>query len=127
MCKSTTQGSSSPVSEDLQFVFPACMPGTGSKKVSIKLFDKKRLVGDVAASGESVKNTLQAFLDALKTTAGLPVSAKQILETFSFEVQYFADAPSNAERLAFGMMDFPVYLETTEAPNAISRAQGQDL
>jgi hypothetical protein len=127
MCSSTTKGSSSPVNEDLQFVFPACLPGTGSKKVSIKLFDKKRLVGDVAASGESVKNTLQVFLDALKTTAGLPASEKQILETFSFEVQYFADAPSTAERLAFGMMDFPVYLESTEAPNAISRSQGKDL
>jgi hypothetical protein len=127
MCSSTTKGSSPPVDEKLQFVFPACVPGTGSKKVSIKLFDKKHLVGDVAASGESVKNTLHAFIHALKTTAGLPVSAKQILETFSFEVEYFPDGPSSAERLSFGMMDFPVYLETTTAPNALSQTQAKDL
>lgn len=90
MCSSTTKGSSSPADEELQFVFPPCVPGTGGKNVSVKLFDAKHLVGDVATSGESVKNALQTFLDGLKTTAGLPISDKQVLETFSFEVKYFA-------------------------------------
>ena len=113
--------------DGLRRVFVPCTAGTGSKKVSIKLFDAKRLVGDVAPSGESVKNDLQSFLDNLKATAGLSATVKQTLETFSFEVEYFAREPSSAERDRFGMMDFPVYLENTAPPNAISTDQVEAL
>jgi hypothetical protein len=120
-------GSEASIAERLQKVFTPCLAGTGSKKVSIKLFDAKVLVGDVAPSGESVKNDLQLFLDNLKATVGLPASVKQNLETFSFEVAYFPRGPSSAERNSFGMMDFPIYLENTAPPNAISPAQAKDL
>jgi len=120
-------GSTPDVTELLRRVFTPCKPGTGSHTVSIKLFDAKHLVGDVAASGDSVRNELQLFFDNLKATPGLPAAVKQQLDTFTFTVEYFTSGPTALERQNFGMMDFPFYLETTDAPQALSVDDAQAL
>ena len=100
--------------EKLRTIPTPCLSARGSKKVSIRIFDKKSLIGDVTSSVAAVRQALETFFNGLHQTAGLPAAVVQNLQSFSFEVAFTPRDSSKDERRAFGMMDFPVYLETTE-------------
>jgi hypothetical protein len=108
-------------------IHPACRLGTGSKKVSIKLFDKKSLIGDTTSSVAQVKQRLETFFNDLDGTLNLPASVAQNLRAFTFEVTLIRRNSSDSERLAFGMMDFPIYLESTEGDQPLTEEGGENL
>jgi hypothetical protein len=110
----------------LRTIPPACVSAGGSKKVSIKVFDKKHLIGDATRSPEDVRQKLEAFFNRLHEES-LPPAVAQNLQSFSFEVLLIPRDSTAAERRAFGMMDFPVYLDTTEGAGALTGGPVQDL
>ncbi len=112
--KKTTRRLLGQSSQPVRNVLVACQPGTGGLKVSIKLFDDKNLVGDATDNIERFRQQLETFFNELDKTTGLPTAIAQNLQRFTFEVTYRKGNPTEPERLAFGMMDFPVYIETTE-------------
>lgn len=105
----------------------ACKTGTGGKKVSIKIFDKKALAGNVTSSLGQVKQNLETFFNNLHATANLPAAVAQHLQTFSFEVEFFTRNSTASERLAFGMMDFPVYLDSSAGIAPLTQKDGEDF
>lgn len=113
--------------DNLRKVFVPCTAGTGSKKVSIKLFDRKGLIGDATSSVAQVKQRLETFFNGLDATLNLPASVAQNLQAFSFAVTVIRRDSSESERLAFGMMDFPVYLESSEGARPLSQDGGENL
>src|SRR6266849_494349 len=115
------------VAERLRKIFTPCLSSAGSKKISIKVFDRKSLIGDVTNSAETVRRTLETFFNDLHKTNGLPPAVVQNLQSFSFEVVLIARDSTTDERRAFGMMDFPVYLETTETSAAFTENDGLEL
>jgi len=104
----------------------ACVSAGGSKKVSIKVFDKKHLVGDATNSIEAVRQKLETFFNHLHEES-LPPGVAQNLQSFSFEVLFIPRDSTAVERRAFGMMDFPIYLDTTEGAGALTEGPVQDL
>lgn len=120
MCKTKAPRSSSPAAHSIKGIHTACLPGTGGSKVSIRIFDPKGLAGGNVASETQVKQELKAFFDGLAATPNLPPQVVQDLQTFSFEVTYFKESPTGAERNAFGMMDFPLYFDSTTGPGAMT-------
>jgi len=118
------------IAEKLRKIYTPCLSAKGSKKISIRVFDKKSLIGDVTSSVEFVRQTLEAFFNDLHKTEGLPPTVKQNLQSFSFEVAFIPRNSTADERRAFGMMDFPVYLETTEETKitrTFTKGDGQEL
>ena len=111
----------------LRKMHTACKPGPGGKKVSIKVFDKKGLVGNVTSSIVGVKQTLETFFNNLHATQNLDPAVAQNLQTFTFEVEFFARNSSAAERLAFGKMDFPVYLDSSAGIAPLTQKDGDDF
>jgi hypothetical protein len=111
----------------MQRIFPPCRAGTGGTKVFIKVFDEKHLAGGGIDSGDQVKQKLQSFFDNLVATPNLPTTVAQNLRTFSFEVTYFPRGSTETERQGFGMMDFPLYLETTEGSRPLTASKGDEL
>jgi hypothetical protein len=104
-----------------------CLPNGGNRKVAIKIFDKKHLLPGVISSPAVVKQTLEPFYNSLHATAGLPPAVAQNLQNFSFEVTYIPRDSTADERKAFGMLDFPFYLETTDGSNAFTKSDGKHL
>jgi len=127
MCKTTTQ--SNPTVADLsRKVYTACSKGGGGKTVFIRIFDEKRMM-DLTSSfldGE-IFPELESFFNELDATDGIPQAAKEILKTYSFKVIYEDRASTEAERQKFGVMDFPVYLESTEGPTALTNSEAEEL
>jgi hypothetical protein len=115
------------LAELLRKMRPACRAGTGSKRVSIKVFDRKNVLSDAAHSVSAVKQDLKAFFTHLSATASLPAPVAQDLQTFSFEVTFETRDSTKDEREGFGMMDFPVYLETTIGSTAFTTDDGEAL
>src|SRR5215467_1894064 len=118
------------IADKLRKIATPCLPTKGNKNVSIRIFDKKSLIGDVTNSVEAVRQTLENFLNQLHGTNGLPAAVAQNLQTFSFQVTFTARDSTADERRAFGMMDFPVYLETTEETTLtrpFTEGDGKDL
>jgi hypothetical protein len=108
-------------------ILPACLPAGASKKVSIKLFDKQHLIGDVTNSVSGVRQTLETFFNRLHETAGVPPNVAQNLQNFSFEVLFIPRDSTPAERRAFGMMDFPVYLADLDGSQPLTEARAMEL
>ncbi len=98
----------------------ACTPRTGSQKVSIPVFDDNNLTSLIMASSSeetAMKTALETFFDGLDQIPNLPQNVAPLLQPFSFEVKFLKRDSTQAERDAFGMMDFPVYLRTTDSPS----------
>jgi len=112
--------------DPLRTIPTACVSAGGSKKISIKVFDKKGLIGDVTNSIEAVRQKLETFFNRLHEEQ-LPPAVVQNLQSFSFEVLFIPRSTTAAERRGFGMMDFPVYLDTTEGAGALTEGDVQDL
>jgi hypothetical protein len=118
------------IADRLRKIATPCLPAKGNKKVSVRIFDKKSLIGDVTSSVEAVRKTLETFLNDLHKTEGLPSAVAQNLQAFTFEVTFTPRDSSADERRGFGMMDFPVYLETTEGTTLtrpFTEGDGKDL
>jgi hypothetical protein len=124
MCSITNLFSCKP--DRLRKIPTACVSAGGSKKVSIKVFDKKHLIGDVTRSIEAVRQKLETFFNRLHEEP-LPPAVAQNLQSFSFEVLFMPRDSTAVERQAFGMMDFPIYLDTTEGAGALTEGPVQDL
>ena len=111
-------GGGKPQTKQVVTIQPACRPRTGSQKVSIPVFDDNNLTGLIMATSSeetAMKNALETFFDGLDQIPNLPQNVPQLLQPFSFEVKFFKRDSTQAERDAFGMMDFPVYLRTTDS------------
>lgn len=124
-------GSKQKVNQTLVQISTACPLAQGNKKVSIKIFGDGNLFGLVfstAAEETSFRQGLETFLDDLDKSPNLEPVAVQLLQAFSFEVTFVKRESTDAERAAFGMMDFPVYLRTTAAgPGEFTRSEGKKL
>lgn len=120
MCKTTTKGSSPSGANNLLNVFVPCLPGTGSKRVAIRIFDRRSVLNDAFHSESAARQNMEAFFNNLSATAGLPAAIAQDLQTFSFAVTFVRRDSNQAEKDSFGMMDFPVYLESTAGSSAFS-------
>jgi len=105
----------------------ACRAGTGGHTVFIKVFDRKNVLSDAAHSVGDVKQELETFFNGLGATPGLPAFHAQNLQAFTFAVTFTTRDSTKAERDGFGMMDFPVYLETTEGSRAFTTDDGEAL
>lgn len=115
------------IAERLRKIYTPCPPAAASKKILIRVFDNKSLIGDVTNSVEAMWQILETFLNGLHQTVGLPAAVAQSLQTFTFEVAFLPRNSTADERRTFGMMDFPVYLETTEATRTFTEGDGKDL
>lgn len=115
------------IADRLRTIATPCLPAKGNKKVSIRIFDKKSLLGDATHSVEKVRQTLETFFNGLHQTAGLPAPVAESLHSFSFEVLFIPRDSTLAERRAFGMMDFPVYLDSTDGVAPLTEGGGKDL
>ena len=115
------------LADRLRKMQPACRAGTGSKRVSIKVFDRKNVLSEAAHTVSAAKQDLETFFTNLSATPSLPAPIVQDLQTFSFEVTFFTRDSTKAERESFGMMDFPVYLETTVGSTAFTTDEGEAL
>jgi hypothetical protein len=126
MCK-TKKESSPAVVNNLLNVFVPCLAGTRSKRVAIRVFDRKSVLNDAFHSESAAKQNMEAFFSNLSATPGLPAAIAQDLQTFSFEVTFVRRDSHKDERESFGMMDFPVYLESTAGSSAFSAEEGAAL
>jgi len=115
------------LSERLRKMQPACRSGTGSKKVSIKVFDRKNVLSDAVHTVSAAKQDLETFFNSLSATPGLSAPIGQDLQRFTFEVTFVTRDSTKAERDAFGMMDFPVYLESTLGSTAFTPDDSKEL
>jgi len=105
----------------------ACRAGTGGHTVSIKVFDRKNVLSNAAHTVGAVKQELENFFNGLSATPSLPPPQAQTLQTFTFVVTFITRDSTKAELDGFGMMDFPVYLETTEGSSAFTTDAGEAL
>src|SRR5258708_31752202 len=85
------------LSERLRKMQPACRSGTGSKKVSIKVFDRKNVLRDAVHSVSAAKQDLETFFNSLSATPGLAAAIGQDLQTFTFEVKFVTRDSMKAE------------------------------
>lgn len=115
------------LAERLRRMQAACRAGTGGHTVFIKVFDRKNVLGDAAHSVGAVQLELETFFNGLSATPSLPPFQAQNLQTFTFVVTFITRDSTRAERDGFGMMDFPVYLETTEGSRAFTTDEGEAL
>lgn len=123
----TTTGATISVSEQLLKIFTPCLPGKGSKEVSILVFDKKHLIGNMTNSINEPIQQLQSFFNDIHSLPGVPIALKENLQKYNFTVKYEDRYSTPEERKGFGMMDFPVYLESTEAPADLTFNEGKEL
>ena len=115
------------IAERLRRMQPACRGGTGGKRVFIKVFDRKNVLSDAAHSISEAKQDLEAFFNNLSATPSLPAPVAQDLQTFSFDVTFVTRDSNKDEREGLGMMDFPVYIETTIGSTAFTTDEGEAL
>jgi hypothetical protein len=124
-------GSKQKVNQTLVQIPTACLPAKGNKKVSIKIFGDGNLFGQVfSTAGEetSFRQGLETFFDDMDKTPNIDPVAVQLLQAFSFEVTFIKRDSTSAERAAFGMMDFPMYLRTTAAGSEqLTQSEGKKL
>lgn len=104
------------------------MPGRGGKKVFIRVFDEKKLVGPATGLSENETfSELNSFFNGLETTPQIEQRVADVLKEFSFEIIYERRAPTESEKQQFGMMDFPVYLESAEKPSGLTKSDAKKL
>src|ERR1700730_7555873 len=115
------------LSERLRKMQPACRSGNGSKQLSIKVLDRKNVLSDAVHTVSAAKLDLETFFNSLSATPGLAAAIGQDLQTFTFAVTFVTRDSTKAERDAFGMMDFPVYLESTLGSTAFTTDDSKEL
>lgn len=114
------------LSEEMRLLPKPCTPGWGSHVVSIKIFDRKGLLGDANLSAGQLKQELESFFDQVKEAAAEISEISPILNAFTFQVTYFDRDSTTQERNEFRVMDFPIYLESMEGASRFTYTDAEE-
>ena len=120
----TTRRANTPsLTERLRRVYVPCPENKGNTSVTIKVFDKHKLISEMIDSDDMVTE-LQNFLNGMAASPGLQADVKKKLSSISFVVRYESRSPTKEEIEGFGVTDFPVHLLTA---SGLIASSSQDI